>query len=112
MSSSTPIVTTGTDRTIAAADCPDMPTLRGQIDRVDRALLKLIGERTTYIARAAVLKGDRNTVHDQARIEDVVQKVKSRAAENGVPPALAEAVWRELIAQSIAFEFTEFDAKG
>ena len=51
-------------------------------------------------------------MHDQARIEDVVQKVKSRAAENGVPPALAEAVWRELIAQSIAFEFTEFDAKG
>ena len=106
------IVTTGTDRTIAAEDCSDMPTLRGQIDRVDRALLKLIGERTTYIARAAVLKGDRATVHDQARIEDVVAKVTARAAENGVPPALAEAVWRELIAQSIAFEFTEFDAKG
>ncbi len=89
-----------------------MPTLRGQIDRVDRALLKLIGERTTYIARAAVLKGDRNTVHDRARIEDVVVKVKALAPENGVPPALAEAVWRELIARSIAFEFEEFDAKG
>ena len=93
-------------------DCESLEEVRREIDRVDRALLKLIGERTTYIARAAVLKGDRNTVNDQARIEDVVQNVKSRAAENGVPPGLAEAVWRELIAQSIAFEFTEFDAKG
>ena len=105
------IVTTGTDQTIAPEDCHDMPALRGQIDRVDRALLKLIGERTGYIARAAVLKRDRNTVHDAARIEDVVAKVKARAAEAGAPPALAEAVWRELIAQSIAFEFVAFDAK-
>lgn len=112
MSAPHPIVTTGTDRTIAAEDCPDMPTLRGQIDRVDRALLKLIGERTTYIARAAVLKGDRNTVHDAARIEDVVAKVKANAPVAGVPAALAEAVWRELIAQSIAFEFEAFDAKA
>ncbi len=105
------IVTTGTDRTIAPEDCHDMPALRGQIDRVDRALLALIGERTRYIARAAILKGDRDTVHDGPRIEDVVAKVKARAGEHGIPPALAEAVWRELIARSIAYEFEEFDAK-
>ncbi len=107
-----PIVTTGTDRTIAAEDCHDMAALRGQIDRMDRALLKLIGERTRYIARAAVLKGDRATVHDPARIEDVVGKVREAAPANGVPPDMAEAVWRELIARSIAYEFVEFDAKA
>lgn len=89
-----------------------MQALRGQIDRMDRALIRLIGERTRYIARAAVLKGERDTVHDAARIEDVVAKVKALAPEHGVPPALAEAVWRELIARSIAFEFEEFDAKA
>jgi isochorismate pyruvate lyase len=97
---------------VAPADCADMPALRAQIDRVDRALVALIAERTGYIARAAEIKQRRDTVHDQARIEDVVTKVKREAAARGVPLALAEAMWRELIAQSIAHEFEKFDAKG
>lgn len=106
------IKTTGTDTVIPPEDCHDMPALRGQIDRMDRALMTLIAERTGYIARAAILKGDRDTVHDSARIEDVVAKVKARAAAHGVPEAMAEGVWRELIAQSIAFEFVKFDQKS
>jgi isochorismate pyruvate lyase len=97
---------------VAPADCADMPALRAQIDRVDRALVALIAERTGYIARAAEIKQRRDTVHDQARIEDVVAKVKREAVARGVPLALAEAVWRELIAQSIAHEFEKFDAKA
>lgn len=94
---------------IAPGDCPDMPTLRGQIDRVDRALVALMTERLGYISRAAEIKPTRDRVYDQARIEDVVAKVRGTAAANGLPPDLAEAVWRELVSQSIAHEFKVFD---
>lgn len=94
------------------AQCPDMPTLRAQIDRIDRALVALIAERTGYIARAAEIKPTRGQVHDSARIEDVVAKVSAMARQHGIPVALVEPVWRELIAQSIAYEFARFDARA
>lgn len=89
-----------------------MPTLRAQIDRIDRALVALIAERVGYIARAAEIKQARSQVHDAARIEDVVAKVSAIARQHGIPAALVEPVWRELIAQSIAYEFARFDARG
>lgn len=98
-------------RVIPPSECADMPTLRGQIDRMDRALIGLIAERLGYIARAAEIKQSRDVVHDAARIEDVVAKVRTAAVACGVPPDLAEGVWRELVAQSIAFEFEKFDER-
>jgi isochorismate pyruvate lyase len=94
------------------AQCPDMPTLRAQIDRLDRALVALIAERVGYIARAAEIKKARSQVHDSARIEDVVAKVSASAREHGIPTELVEPVWRELIARSIAYEFKRFDARA
>lgn len=95
-----------------AADCRSMDEVRTQIDRLDRALVALLAERQTYIERAAVLKNARDTVHDDARIEDVVVKVLAEAQEQGLSPRIAEPVWRELIARSIALEFEAFDRKA
>jgi isochorismate pyruvate lyase len=96
---------------IPAADCRSMEDLRKQIDRLDRALVGLMAERQTYIERAAVLKTARDTVHDDARIEDVVSKVLVEARRQGLDPAIAEPVWRELIARCIALELAVFDNK-
>jgi len=96
---------------VAPADCADMPSLRVQIDRLDRLLVRLLAERQSYIERAAILKQDRNVVHDDARIEDVVSKVLAEAKRAGLSAAIAEPVWRTLIARSIAHEFEKFDAK-
>lgn len=96
---------------LAPAQCTDMPMLRGQIDRIDRALVALIAERTRYIARAAEIKQARALVHDDARIEDVIAKVRRTGEKLGVPPALVEGVWRQLVAQSIAYEFECFDRR-
>lgn len=96
---------------IPAAECRSMDDVRAQIDRLDRALVGLLAERQTYIERAAVLKTARGTVRDEARIEDVVSKVLGEARRQGLSPAIAEPVWRELIARSIALEFEAFDAQ-
>jgi len=92
-------------------DCPDMPTLRREIDRLDRALVAMLAERQRYIKRAAVIKKDRGRVRDEARIEDVISKVVAEAKRVGLSPAIAEPVWRELVERSIAHEFVAFDAK-
>jgi isochorismate pyruvate lyase len=91
--------------------CADMPSLRAQIDRLDSALVALIAERQGYIERAAIIKQDRNIVHDDARIEDVVAKVLAEAKRAGLSAAIAEPVWRMLIARCIAHEFVMFDTK-
>jgi isochorismate pyruvate lyase len=96
---------------IPPSACPDMATLRPQIDRLDRALVGLLAERQGYIERAAQIKQDRNVVHDDARIEDVVTKVLAEAKRAGLSAAIAEPVWRLLIARCIAHEFEKFDAK-
>lgn len=96
---------------ISPQDCADMPSLRVQIDRLDRALVALMAERQGYIERAAQIKTDRNVVHDDARIEDVVAKVLAEAKRAGLSAAIAEPVWRTMIARCIAHEFEKFDAK-
>jgi isochorismate pyruvate lyase len=95
----------------AAPDCRDMAELRGEIDRIDRALVTLLAERQTYIERAAAIKKDRAKVHDAARIEDVVAKVLAAASKAGLSGDIAEPVWRTLIARCIAHEFETFDRR-
>jgi isochorismate pyruvate lyase len=89
-----------------------MTALRLQVDRMDRALVAMLKERQSYMERAAVLKKDRAVVHDAARIEDVVSKVLAEAKRVGLSAAIAEPVWRTLIARCIAHEFDAFDAKS
>ena len=92
-------------------ECRSMTDIRREIDRVDRALVALMAERQGYIQRAGELKSERNSVRDEARIEEVVAKVIAEARKAGLNPAIAEPVWRLLIERSIAYEFEVFDAK-
>jgi isochorismate pyruvate lyase len=96
---------------IAAEACDSMAELRTAIDVLDRKLVLLLARRQLYIERAAVLKKERKTVRDEARIEDVVAKVLAAAREAGLSPQIAEPVWRTLIEACIVHEFEKFDAR-
>jgi isochorismate pyruvate lyase len=96
----------------APQDCADMEQLRAAIDTLDARLVRLLARRQGYIERAAVLKKDRATVRDDARIEEVVRKVVAEARAAGLSAAIAESVWRVLIERSIAHEFAAFDTRN
>jgi isochorismate pyruvate lyase len=96
---------------IPAAACNDMPAIRREIDRIDRALVALLAERLTYIERAGVIKTDRNKVRDEARIQDVLTKVQATCMHHGFPFAIAEPVWRALMEGCIAHEFDVWDER-
>ena len=58
---------------------------------------------------AARIKPHRGVVRDEARIEDVVAKVRAAAREAGLSEAIAEPVWRTLVDRCIAYEFGSWD---
>jgi isochorismate pyruvate lyase len=88
-----------------------MTELRQAIDTLDARLVTLLALRQAYVERAAVLKPERSAVRDDARIEEVVQKVMAEGERAGLSPGIAEKVWRSLIAASIEHEYAAFDGK-
>lgn len=103
------VLTTAIDERVAPADCNSMAEVRQGVDALDRALVAIMAERQGYMDAAARIKQDRNVVHDRARIEDVVDKVKAAAREAGLSEAIAEPVWRTMIDRCIAYEFRAWD---
>ncbi len=97
------------DERPAPADCTTMAEVRQGVDALDRALVALLAERQRYMDAAARIKTDRAVVRDNARVEDVVAKVKAEARRVGLSEEIAEPVWRTLIERCIAYEFTVWD---
>jgi isochorismate pyruvate lyase len=87
-----------------ASDCTDMEQVRGEIDRIDANLVDLIGERFTYVDRAWQLKKSPAEARVPWRIQQVIDKVRARAAANELPPELVEALWRQMIGWFIQYE--------
>jgi len=101
---------TSDPRRHTAETAETMADVRYEIDRIDRLLVEILAERQSFMDAAARIKGSRGAVHDRARIEDVVAKVKAECPKHGLSLAIAEPVWRTLIDRCIAYEFESYDA--
>jgi len=86
------------------ADCENMDEVRAEIDRLDAAILDLVAERFGYVDRAWQLKTHKGEAVVPWRIQQVIDRVRARATEKGVPPELAEALWRQMIGWFIQYE--------
>lgn len=87
------------------ADCASMAELRVQIDAIDTKLLELLATRSGYIDRAVDLKRIEGLpARTVDRVAEVIQKVKTQAAEAGLDEVLAETLWTELIEWGIKRE--------
>jgi len=86
-------------------ECKDLAEVRVEIDRIDTALIDRIAERLGYVERAWQLKlqlGQEANV--PWRNQQVIDKVRARASQRGVPPDLCEALWRQMIGWFIQYE--------
>ena len=92
--------------------CENMAEVPGEIDRIDRVLVKLLSERQRYIERAAEINSDRGAVREEDRGEDVIAKLSAEAGKAGLNAEIAEPVWRTLVERWIAFEFQPLDAEN
>ena len=86
------------------ADCANMTDVRAEIDRVDLALVDLLAERWSYVDRAWVFKRSPEEASVPWRNRGVIEKVRARAQTAGMPPEMAEALWRLIIGWGIQYE--------
>jgi len=88
--------------------CSTLADVRRHIDALDERIVALMAERSGYVAQAARIKQEAIDVHDQARIDFIVDRVQAMAKEQGAPEAVIEAAYRAMIDASIEFERGEF----
>lgn len=89
--------------------CENLEQVRVNIDRIDRDIVKLIAERSTYVAQAANLKKTIEEVKAPQRVEIIIEKVRNLAKEDGVNPDIVENIYREMISSFINFELSEHE---
>ena len=88
-----------------------LAVVRENIDRLDRELIGLMAERGGFVEQAARFKTSRADVEAPKRVEQVVAKVRALASEAGLPPAVAEAAYRAMIAAFIEVEQSAWHAQ-
>jgi isochorismate pyruvate lyase len=92
-------------------DCSSMDQVRVEIDRIDSALVDLVAERFGYVERAWQLKSTPAEATVPWRIQQVIDRVRAKAEAKGVPPELAEALWRQMIGWFIQYEEEKLSAR-
>ena len=85
-------------------ECASMDEVRVEIDRLDEALVGLMATRWGYVDRAWQLKNSPAEATVPWRIQQVIDRVKTHAERQDLPPALVEALWRQLIGWGIQYE--------
>ena len=88
--------------------CSSIEEVRGNIDRIDDSIIRLIAERTEYVKQAALFKKSEDGVRAADRVEAVINKVREKASEYGASPDIAEIVYRNMISGFIDMELKEY----
>ncbi|MFF3978587.1 chorismate mutase [Streptomyces sp. NPDC001828] len=73
--------------------------LRLSIDALDRQIVALLAQRTVVVRELTAFKNDEETVRSPGRVAQVIEKVRRLAVEEGMPPGIAESVYRVLITE-------------
>lgn len=89
--------------------CATMADVRGGVDAVDAALVTLLELRFAYMRAAARIKDSRDSVRDEPRKAEVLDRVRALAMDGGLPADEIVALWDRLIEASIAYELAEWD---
>jgi len=87
-----------------AADCQNMSEVRAGIDQIDEALVDLLAQRWTFVDRAWEYKREPGEASVPWRNREVIDKVRARAGDAGMPPEMAEALWRMIIGWGIQYQ--------
>jgi isochorismate pyruvate lyase len=90
-------------------NCKNLEEVRGNIDKIDREIVKLIAERSTYVVQAVNFKKNSDEVKAPQRVEKVINKVRDLAHENNVNADIVENIYREIINSFINFELSEHE---
>ena len=78
-------------------ECRDMRDIRAEIDRIDREVIALLGQRFQYVKAAAPFKTSSVTVRALERFQAVLEQRRHWAQEEGLAPDIIENMYRDLV---------------
>jgi isochorismate pyruvate lyase len=81
--------------------------VRSCIDAIDRDLVDLLARRQALVQRAARFKAGQDAVRAPERVAAIIEAIRLRAADKGLAPDVAEAIWRAMITALIEVELAE-----
>jgi chorismate mutase-like protein len=86
-----------------------MDDVRTEIDRIDRQVIALIGERAGYVDAAAQLKRSETEVRAPDRVRTMLYQRRAWAQEEGLDPSLVEKLYHDMVQFFIYEEMTRWN---
>ncbi len=92
-------------------ECRNLDEVRENIDRIDREIVKLISERSSYVRQAARFKKTTDDVKAPNRVEQVIANKRAYAKEVGLDPDMIERIYGTIISCFIDQELKEHESR-
>ena len=92
------------------SDCRDLSEIREEVDRIDRALIDLLGRRWEYGGAAVRFKASEAEIRDPAYLPVFLDRRRSWAEAAGLAPDYVESVFRAIVAASMAEQLRRWRA--
>jgi isochorismate pyruvate lyase len=90
------------------SECTSIDDIRAEIDRIDRQIVGLVGERAKYVWAAAKFKIGAADVRAQERFEAMLRQRRAWAKEQGLDPDMIEKVYRDMVNHFIRQEMAHW----
>lgn len=81
----------------SSAECTCIQDIRAEIDRIDRQIVTLIGERAGYVQAAAKFKTSAADVRATGRFEAMLHQRRAWAEECDLDPDMIERLYRDMV---------------
>ncbi len=81
--------------------------LRAEIDAIDDQLVDLLAQRQQLVQGAAAFKRDADEVRGADRRRLIMERLRRRAADQGLDPQVVDAVWTAMIDVFVTLELSE-----
>ncbi|MGL6340929.1 MAG: isochorismate lyase [Waterburya sp.] len=78
-------------------ECENMLDIRAEIDRLDRQIIALLGQRFAYVKAASKFKTTQTSVKAPERFEAMLKQRRVWADEQGLNADVIEKMYRDLV---------------
>lgn len=92
--------------------CNSLQDVRDEIDKIDEKLVELISQRSHLIRQAAAFKESVDEVKAEDRIDDIMQRVRTKAIALDINPNMISELFTIMIDEMVETEIAEFRNSG
>lgn len=93
-------------------DCKNMAEIRAEIDRLDRQVIALLGQRYAYVKAAARFKKSQTDVKAPERFQAMLEQRRIWAQEENLNPDAIEKMYRDLVNHFIEEEMKRWQSQN